>query len=222
MSQAKSTLRKKITKSIRCNYLLHLPESYGRTKKRWPLILFLHGSGERGKNLELVKTHGIPKIVGQKPEFPFIVVSPQCPEGQWWSMDTLTTLLDAIERKYRVDKKRIYVTGMSMGGYATWQLANENPGRFAAIAPVCGGGNPHLAYKIKDLPIWVFHGAKDDCVPISESREMVSALRKLKGKVRFTVYPQTDHDSWTQTYANKGLYEWLLSHRQGLGAKSRG
>ena len=214
MSQKTGALRQKITKDIRCDYLLHLPESYNKTRKRWPLILFLHGSGERGKNLDLVKTHGVAKIVEQEPDFPFIVVSPQCPEGRWWSMETLTTLLDSIEQKYRVDKKRIYVTGLSMGGYATWQLAIENPGRFAAISPVCGGSNPHLAEKIKHLPIWVFHGAKDDCVPIAESREMVSALRKLRAKVRFTVYPKAGHDSWTQTYANKRLYEWLLTHRR--------
>jgi len=215
MSQKKSLLRQKITKSIRCNYLIFLPESYNRTGKSWPLILFLHGAGERGEDFDLVRKHGLAKIVEQEPNFPFIVVSPQCPKGQWWSMDLLATLLDEVERKDRVDKKRIYVTGLSMGGYGTWQLAIEHPKRFAAIAPVCGGSNPHRADEIKDLPVWVFHGAKDKVVPIARSREMVAALRKSGAKnVRLTVYPQAEHDSWTPTYENKRLYDWFLTHRR--------
>ena len=214
MGQKECLLRQKITKTLRCDYLLFLPATYDKTKKRWPLILFLHGAGERGNDLNLVKLHGLTKNLEEDPSFPFVVVSPQCPKHEWWSMEVLVALLDRIERKYRVDKNRVYVTGLSMGGFATWQLALEYPDRFAAIAPICGGGNWRLAYRLKDLPAWVFHGAKDKAVQIAESREMVSALRKWGGNVKFTVYPQAGHDSWTRTYKNKRLYDWFLSQRR--------
>jgi len=214
MSQKACSLLKKVTKQIRCNYLLFLPASYSRTKKKWPLILFLHGAGERGDDLSLVKKHGVPKIVEEDPAFPFIVVSPQCPKDEWWSIEALIALLDSLEKKYRIDRTRIYLTGLSMGGFGTWQLAMENPNRFAAIAPICGGGNPHLAGRIKHLPIWVFHGAKDEAVPVEEAHQMVDGLRKRGGKARLTIYPKAGHDSWTKTYENKKLYDWFLSHQR--------
>jgi predicted peptidase len=214
MSQKARLLVKKITKQIRCNYLLYLPTGYSKTKKKWPFILFLHGAGERGDDLNLVKKHGLAKIVEQDPAFPFIVASPQCPKDEWWSMEALTLLLDDLERKYRIDRTRIYVTGLSMGGFGTWQLAFEHPKRFAAIAPICGGGIPNLTFQIAHLPTWVFHGAKDEVVPVEESQKMVDALRKRGGKPRFTIYPKAGHDSWTKTYENKKLYEWFLSHRR--------
>jgi predicted peptidase len=213
MSQKVCLLRKRITKSIRCNYLLFLPKGYDPKRKRWPLVLFLHGAGERGNDLALVKTHGVAKIVERQPDFPFIVVSPQCPPGQWWSIETLDELLDDVARNYRVDNKRMYVTGLSMGGYATWEMACAFPHRFAAIAPICGGGNPKLAFKIKHLPVWIFHGAKDRVVPVEESRRMAAALRKAGGDVRLTVYPKLEHDSWTRSYENSKLYDWFLSHQ---------
>ena len=211
-SQKPKSLRRNITRKIQCNYLVFLPKDYDQSRKKFPLILFLHGSGERGTDLNKVKKHGLAKIVEQQPDFPCIVVSPQCPDGTWWPTEMLAVLLDEIEKNYRIDKKRIYVTGLSMGGFGTWQLAIENPDRFAAIAPVCGGGNPHLVHKIKHVPVWVFHGAKDDVIPIERSREMVSALRKAGSRPKFTVYPKAKHDSWTPTYENKQLYKWLLKH----------
>jgi len=215
MPQKKCSLVKKVTRNIRCNYLLFLPRQYAKTKKKWPLILFLHGSGERGNDLELVKKHGLARIVEENPAFPFIVASPQCPKDQWWSTEVLTHLLDSLERKYRIDPKRIYVTGLSMGGFGTWQLAFEHPTRFAAIAPICGGGIPNLTFLIKHLPVWVFHGAKDDAVPVEEAHRMVSALQKRSStKVRLTIYPEAGHDSWTETYANKQLYTWFLSKQR--------
>ena len=210
MSQTKRTLRKKITKRIGCGYLIFLPRDYKPAGKRWPLILFLHGAGQRGSDLELVKEHGVAKIVGQRPDFPFIVVSPQCPADGWWTTDVLATLLDEVEKKYRVDKKRIYLTGLSMGGFGTWNLAMEQPDRFAALVPICGRGNPLLVHRIKHLPIWVFHGAKDKVVPLSNSIDMVRALRKHGAKPKFTIYPDAAHDSWTRTYENPRLYEWML------------
>jgi len=134
------------------NYLLFLPDKYNEEKKDWPLILFLHGSGERGSVIDSVKKHGPPKIVEQVPDFPFIVLSPQCPKEQQWSNDILIPLLDEIVKKYRVDEKRIYLTGLSMGGFGTWALAIQYPHRFAAIAPICGGGDTSKVCVLKNVP----------------------------------------------------------------------
>lgn len=204
-----------ITRTESYEYLLFFPKQY-ETRKKWPLILFLHGSGERGSNLNDVKRHGVAKIVENQPEFPFIVVSPQCPRGQYWSVPLLITLVDEAIAAYNVNLERIYLTGLSMGGYGTWRLAAAQPDRFAAIAPVCGGGKPEEAYKLKDLPVWVFHGAMDRIVPFSESEKMVTALKAGGGNVKFTVYPNTDHDSWTETYNNPALYDWFLQHQRSL------
>ena len=182
----------------------------------WPLMVFLHGAGERGSDLKKVKVHGPPKIVENKKDFPFILVSPQCPEDVWWpeKVEVLIALVDDITGRYKVDKKRIYLTGLSMGGYGTWALAAQYPDRFAAIAPICGGGSRVMSFNLKDVPIWVFHGAKDRVVPIKESEEMVKAIRKLGGDVKFTIYPDAGHDSWTETYNNQELYDWFLEHRK--------
>ncbi len=208
-------LRRQITKTVSCQYSLFLPADYAKNKrKRWPLILFLHGAGQRGDNLDLLKEHGIPKILDRCPDFPFIVVSPQCPADGWWSVDVPSALLDEIARKYRVDEDRVYVTGLSMGGFGTWLLALEYPHRFAAIAPICGGGNPLIAHRIKHLPVWAFHGAKDRVVPLGKTKEMVEALRKCGGNVKLTIYPDAEHDAWTRTYENPILYQWFLKHRR--------
>ena len=198
--------------SLEDRYLLYLPEDYD-TRGEWPLLLFLHGAGERGANLNQVKVHGPPKLIEGGRMFPFIVLAPQCPENQYWSIDFLTELLDHIESKYAVDSSRIYVTGLSMGGFGTWSLAIEQPQRIAAIAPICGGGDPSKAEFIKHIPTWVFHGAKDQVVPLSSSDEMVAALQAAKGNVRYTVYPEADHDSWTETYDNPNLYSWFLAQK---------
>jgi predicted peptidase len=212
--QQAKVFEKQIT--VKLNYLLFLPEGYANdTDKKWPLMLFLHGAGERGSDVNKVKVHGPPKIVEQKKDFPFIVVSPQCPADSWWRPMELMSLLDEIQKDYRVDADRVYLTGLSMGGFGTWELATQAPQRFAAIAPICGGGNPALARRIKDLPIWVFHGAADRTVPVARSEEMVEALKKAGSDVKFTKYEGVDHDSWTRTYANEELYQWMLSHKRG-------
>ncbi len=210
-----------VTKTLSCNYLLFLPEDYGQQEKDWPLMLFLHGAGERGSDLQKVKVHGPPKIVEKQEDFPFIVVSPQCPEGDWWDekLDVLTNLLDDIVARYDVDTDRIYLTGLSMGGYGTWALASKYPGRFAAIAPICGGGKRFMAYRLKDMPVWAFHGAKDSVVPLEESEEMVEAINDRGGNAKLTVYPDAGHDSWTKSYDNQELYEWLLEHRRSDRSK---
>jgi predicted peptidase len=200
--------------SVEMDYLLYLPEGYGRQNRKWPLILFLHGAGERGSDISKVTAHGPAKLVSRGADMEFIIVSPQCPADSWWPQETaaLGALLDEIIEKYDVDADRVYLTGLSMGGFGTFALARTYPERFAAIAPICGGGEPLLASRLKDVPTWVFHGERDNVVPISRSREMVEAIEKAGGDVKFTVYPEADHNSWDQTYNNPGLYKWFLSH----------
>lgn len=211
--QKEAKFEKTIAVAAKLNYLLFLPESYGKDDKQWPLIMFLHGSGESGSDLSLVKKHGPPKIVETKRDFPFIVVSPQSAR-RGWNADVLAALLDEIILNYQVDRDRIYLTGLSMGGYGTWSLAAAYPERFAAIVPICGGGSTEDAPRLKDLPIWVFHGAKDEAVPLKRSEEMVEAIEAAGGKVKFTVYPEAGHDSWTAAYDDPELYAWLLQQKR--------
>ena len=200
-------------------YLLYVPEGYAASEKPWPLVLFLHGAGERGDDLEAVKKHGPPKLVGEGKAFPFICVSPQCPKGGWWDKPeqtaALVALLDHLQKTLDVDADRVVLTGLSMGGFGTWALAMAEPKRFAALAPICGRGDPKKADRIAHIPAWVFHGAKDPTVPVTFSEAMVEALKKAGGAPKFTVYPEAKHDSWTQTYANPKFWEWLLAQRRG-------
>lgn len=215
MSQQTCRLEKEITKKIALDYLLHVPEPYDSDSgRKWPVILFLHGAGERGSELAAVKVHGVPHIADQDSSFPFIAISPQCPEYSDWNAEkeAVMAVLDEVMSEYHADPARVYITGLSMGGYGTWQLAAEHPGRFAAAVPVCGGGNPNNAAALAETPIWAFHGAKDDVVPLSESEVMVDAIQAAGGDVKLTVYPEANHDSWTETYANREVYEWLLAH----------
>lgn len=217
LGQHPQVFEKEIRKTVQANYLLYLPEDYLTSQKDFPLILFLHGAGERGNDVSKVEIHGPPKLIAKEGKsFPFVIVSPQCPKEDWWTsgkqLDILNAFLDDILENYRIDKDRIYLTGLSMGGYGTWSLAAAHPDRFAAIAPICGGGNTWDARRVANLPVWVFHGAKDQVVPIEKSEIMVAALEKAGGSVEFTVYPEAGHDSWTETYNNPDLYEWFLKH----------
>lgn len=199
---------------VQMKYLLALPKDYDQ-KESWPLLLFLHGSGERGDDLNLVKKHGPPKLIEAGKDFPFIVVSPQCPAGnRGWQAHELAALLDEITEKYKVDKDRVCVTGLSMGGYGTWSLAAFSPDRFAALVPICGGGDPNTARRFAHVAVWVFHGAKDTAVPLDRSEQMVEALKKAEANVKLTVYPEAGHDSWTEAYNNPELYEWLLQQKR--------
>ncbi len=199
--------------NIQMGYLLYLPKDYD-SKKSWPLVLFLHGAGERGTDLELVKVHGPPKLIAAGKDFPFIVVSPQCPKDRWWESVELTALLDTIVEKYKVDEDRVYVTGLSMGGFGTWRLAMFTPDRFAAIAPICGGGEKYWAKQFANVPVWAFHGAKDTGIPLERSQVMVDELNKNKGNAKLTIYPEAGHDAWTETYNNPELYNWLLDQKR--------
>jgi len=195
------------------DYLFFLPATYGADPAiKWPLILFLHGAGETGTSLKKLKVHGIPKKVEKQPDFPFIVVSPQCPYEFCWryELPTLNALLDEVVAAYAVDTQRVYVTGLSMGGFGAWALASLYPERFAAVVPICGGGNPATVGSLKEIPVWAFHGALDELVPLEQSQRMVDALQACGGNVRLTVYPDLAHDSWTRTYDNPALYDWLL------------
>jgi predicted peptidase len=222
--QKPQSFKKKITTTVSANYLLFLPKGYeAKGQKRWPLMLFLHGAGERGTNLSKLTVHGPPKIVKNRPDFPFILVSPQCPEGEVWSNETLLALLDDVIRKHKVDTNRVYLTVLSMGGYGTWSLGIRYPERFAAIAPICGGGETisvllagrQKGAALKSLGVWAFHGAKDPVVKLEESERMIAALKKAGVKdLDLTVYPDAQHDSWTETYANEKLYDWFLKHER--------
>lgn len=209
-------LDRQFTRRVTCSSLLYLPTGCRPGDRKWPLLLYLHGAGERGGDFELVKKHGPPKLIAAGRQFPFVVVAPQCPKEITWDIEMLVMLLDEVTATQPIDERRIYVTGLSMGGYGTWLLALHQPYRFAAIAPICGGGFPFLVDRIKHLPVWAFHGAKDDIVPLSESERMVTALQRAGADARLTVYPDAQHDAWTQTYENSELYDWLLSHQRKM------
>ena len=210
--QQPHTFRQSRPHSRALHYLLFLPSTYAVHPQRWPLMLFLHGAGERGDDLQLVKRHGVANMVEEQPAFPLLVVSPQCPPTEAWALEPLLALLEDIEQHYDVDPERLYVTGLSMGGFGTWAVAIAAPDRFAAIAPICGGGDPSRVGVLRHLPVWAFHGARDPIVPLQRTVEIVEALRQCGGNVRFTVYPEAGHDAWTATYANPELYAWFLAH----------
>lgn len=209
-------------------YLLFLPADYGKDRaKKWPVMLFLHGSGEAGDGttqLQKVALHGPPKLAAARPgDFQFILISPQNPAPdrnapksarRGWDPKVVKGLLDGVLAEHKqADVDRVYLTGLSMGGFGSWAMAAAYPDTFAAVAPVCGGGDPSTAGKIKDLPFWVFHGEQDPTVPIARSQAMVNALKAAGAKdVEFTKYPTLKHDSWTVTYDNPKLYAWFLSH----------
>lgn len=215
--EIKRVLNTEISRKVNIQYFLNLPEDYGSGNQKYPLIIYLHGSGERGDDLEILNGNGLTRLLNRENiKLPFIIVSPQCPSDDYWSnyiqLENLNTLLDYIIENYNVDQDRIYLTGLSMGGFGTYALSVMYPERFAAIAPICGGWDPADAAKIKHLPIWVFHGAKDNLVPVKYSEDMVEALKNEGADVKFTIYPDAYHDSWTETYFTPELYEWFLSH----------
>lgn len=211
-AQAQQTAEKFVMET---QYLLYLPDGYlNDTIKKWPLLIFLHGSGESGTELSKVKVHGPPKLIEQGKKFPFIIVSPQAPPNTGWKAEILKGMLDDLKRKYRVDNDRVYLTGLSMGGYGTWDLSQKFPDEFAAIAPICGGGDDSKVWKLRHMPVWCFHGAKDEVVLPVQSQKMVDALKKYNSNVKFTLYPEANHNSWDLTYDNDSLYSWLLAQKK--------
>ncbi len=210
-SQTQTKEKATIVRKTTMKYLLWLPADNKKDKnKTYPLLIFLHGSGERGDNLELVKKNGPPSFIDNRPDFPFILVSPQCPKDKWWNTEDLQLLLEKVKHKYRVDPARIYLTGLSMGGFGTWAWACSYPNQFAAIAPVCGGGDVQFARELKNTPVWAFHGEADPVVPVKRTIEMVEAVNAKGGSARMTIYPGVGHDSWVNAYNDEELYKWLL------------
>ncbi len=207
--QTPHRFERKVTRTVGYKYLFYLPADYSE-RSPVPLMLFLHGAGERGNDLDMVKKNGPPNLVARGQFFPFIIVSPQCPANRWWNAEDLMALIDEVALDYAVDPDRLYVTGLSMGGFGTWTLGVTYPERFAALAPICGWGEPFAAFRLKDMPIWAFHGARDPIVPLAKGQEMVDAVRRAGGSPRFTVYPEAEHDSWTETYSNPELFSWIL------------
>jgi predicted peptidase len=197
-------------------YWVELPPGIGKdVGRKWPTLIFLHGAGQRGVDpAELATYEGVCLANKFKPDT-FIVFAPVCPVDTWWPPAALEDLVRTILAEYPVDEDRLYLTGMSMGGYGCWAMAAEYPELFAAIVPLCGGGDPRKAARFKDVPIWAFQGAKDDLVPAERSREMVEALRRIGGRVRYTEFPDADHNCWTPAYTRPELYDWLLQQVRG-------
>ena len=196
------------------SYLLYLPQGYADQPGPWPLMFFLHGRGESHGPLSLVKKWGPPGLLDRGVHLPYVVVSPQCPSNESWGQPRqqalLSALLDYLVAEHRIDVRRVVLTGLSMGGYGAWRLAADQPERFAAVIPICGGGSPDDAARLKDLPIWVFHGTDDQAVPFRRSAEMVDAIRAAGGtRIRFTSLEHVGHNSWESAYATPDLYQWV-------------
>lgn len=200
----------KIENQTEINYLLYEPKEIDGEA---PLLVFLHGGGEGGNDIEVVKKNGPPKLIEEGKEFPFYVLSPQNKyEKGFWDDRMVMKLVDEVVEKYKIDKSRIYLAGLSRGGYGAWHLAMNNPDNFAAMIVVCAASSPTVyANWIKHIPVWIFHGEKDDVVPVSESINMAGALKDLGANVKLTLYPEANHDSWTETFNNNEVYTWLLT-----------
>ena len=195
-------------------YLVRYPDGYEKGMK-CPVLICIHGAGGRGGSYEDFKGHSEFTISGKMEGFPFITVAPMCPkvDGTWFDyFETLKDFIRHIAKEPFTDPARIYAMGGSMGGYTTWELAMSMPEYFAAIVPICGGGMYWNAGRLKNVPVWAFHGKLDPTVLVEESEKMVNAVNKRGGCAKLTVYPEAKHDAWTPTYSNPAVYEWLLSH----------
>lgn len=202
---------------VNYSYLLSKPEGYeADTAKKWPLVIFLHGSGERGSDLEQLKKHGPSKLIAAGQKFPAVIASLQCPSGELWNPHGIKAVTDQLIKTERIDPRRVYLTGLSMGGFGTWDTAFEYPNTFAAIAPICGGAGVRWvqAGRLKTLPAWIFHGDKDGAVPVEFSQKIHDALKKIGAPVKLTIYPGVGHDSWTATYDNPEFWKWLFEQKR--------
>jgi predicted peptidase len=201
---------------------MFVPERYNESRRRWPMILFLHGYGESGDQIDLVLKHGPLKEALGRDDLDFLMVAPQIPPpappqiafGWKNAQADLEQILDQVMKDYRVDEERVYLTGLSMGGFGSFYLAQARPELFAAVAPICGGGDATWATRYGSLPFWIFHGGKDRIVPPNRSAEIYQSMKALGCDAQYTLYPEAGHDSWTETYANDALYAWFLSHKR--------
>lgn len=219
-------------------YRLLKPSPYNADRE-YPLVIFLHGAGERGSDNKAQLKHGMAEFCKAKwrDKYPCYVLAPQCPEGEKWSdvdwsapsselpakpsksMELVFELADTMVKDSAVNDNRVYITGLSMGGYGTWDALARRPSFFAAAIPICGGGDPKTAARFAHVPIWCFHGDADQAVPVKRSREMIEALKAAGGSPKYTEYPGVGHDSWTRTYADPEVIEWLFSQIRRTPAK---
>jgi predicted peptidase len=233
--------RTAVVDNVTYKYQVFVPENWNK-KTKWPVILFLHGYGEEGDDGLLQTDVGLASAIRKHVErFPFVIVMPQCRKLDWWTNAPMEAqalkVLDQTMQEFKGDPQRVYLTGLSMGGYGTWALGSQNPGKFAALVPICGGvrlppGNhivnahdtddsadPYaaVAQKIGKTPVWVFHGDADPTVPVTESQKMVAALKAAGGDVRYTEYPGVGHDSWDKAYDEADLFTWVLAQKLAPG-----
>lgn len=195
-------------------YAVKFPKDY-EIENKYPVLMFLHGAGTRGNDINKVFTNPFFEEIQKHLNFPFIVVAPLCNADTWFDIfSNVIEFTKYISTISFTDERKIYGIGASMGGYALWQLAMSCPEVFAAIVPICGGGMYWNAARIKDIPVWAFHGAKDDVVSMDESERMVDAVNRAGGNARLTVYPENAHDAWTDTYRNYKVFEWLLENEK--------
>ena len=212
--EMQGNFKKEIKTSIEVRYILQLPENQ---KEKFPLLVFLHGSGERGTDIEMVKNHS-PFTYQNLIKTDVAILAPQCPEKRWWDTNEIYELIQSIATTYNVDTSRIYLTGLSMGGWGTWKLAAEHPELFAAVAPVCGVTDTDIFRNIevlKNTPVHVFHGALDDVVSPNMSLEIYQKLKKVNPDCSLTIFPNDNHDSWDSTYSDPKFYEWLFAQKKG-------
>ncbi len=208
-----------VVKSVHLRYVIDLPPGYSATQGAWPLVLFLHGAGERGNDLAAVRSQGLLKIAPSA-RSSFILVAPQTPLGELWSADALGALLDHLEGTLRIDRSREYLTGLSMGAFGAWELAMAMPERFAAVLGISGGANPVGICGLRRVPVWIVHGSDDDVIPVSWSKTLAQRLQACHGNVRLTIYPGVGHDAWSRTYADTSVMNWLLAQRRMPGPDS--
>ena len=202
---------------VKLHYSLYIPDDYYDNDSDYPLVLYLHGKGERGEDLKKIEVNGLPEVISKGKTFPFLTLAPQCPEFGWWSrseyVEALADLLNEVVKERRVNTKKIYATGLSMGGYGTLALAKKYPDLFAAIIPICGGMDDHDGIKrLKDMPIWLFHGDLDETHPVERSTTIYDLLSPINKNIKLTIYECVGHNSWDETYANDEIYDWLLSY----------
>lgn len=213
-------MEKKVEQFRDLKYVMRYPRGFDPNKK-YPLLIFLHGAGTRGNNIELLLSHPFFKVTDNFEEFSYITAAPQCGADTWFDLfESLELLVKRLVSLEYCDSSKVYIIGASMGGYGTWQLAMSMPELFAAIVPICGGGMYWNAGRLKNVPVWAFHGAKDDVVFPEESKKMVEAVNSRGGSAKLTLYPQNGHDAWTDTYSNKAVFEWLLEKTNNNTAES--
>ncbi|MDR2921201.1 MAG: prolyl oligopeptidase family serine peptidase [Tannerella sp.] len=200
------------------NYLLYLPKDYAVQTRSYPLVIYLHGGSHKGTDLNKLKEYGLPYLVDQGKDFDFILVSPQCPDNKYWSIDDwFEPLYIKLLAEYRIDIEKVYLTGISMGGYGAFIVAMDYPDKFAAIVPLCGGCNDSDTIRIcnlKNIPVWTFHGTADDLIPISETERIVDALNQCKGKIKFTKLKGEGHGIQYLYEKYPKIYKWMLKQQR--------